>query len=94
MPDAVGSKLEAVLGASEQMPSAGRARRFIARRNDMGQWLRFGFVADGSLVEATTSAQLRKYERVRSGELTWSNDTTARCQTGTTRRETINLDGV
>lgn len=94
IPDAVGSKLEVVLGASEQLPSAGRARRFVARRNDAGQWVSIGFVAGGSLVESTTSTQLRKYERVRVGELTWSNDSYRPLSGGDHPSRTINLDGV
>ena len=74
IPDAMGSRLEVVLAASERMPSAGRARRFVARRIGQGEWRSVGFVANGSLVETTTAAQLRKYERVRVRELTWSND--------------------
>ena len=92
IPDAAGSKLEVILGASEQLPSAGRAHRFVARRNDEGQWLSVGFVAGGALVETTTSAQLRKYERVRAGDLTWSNDNYRPLSDGDHPSRTINLD--
>lgn len=92
IPDAIASKLEVVLGASEQLPSAGRARRFVARRTDRGQWRSVGFVANGSLIETTTSAQLRKYERVRVGELTWSNDSYRPLSDSDHPSRTVNLD--
>ncbi len=91
-PDAAGSKLEVVLAASEHLPSTGRARRFIARRADTGQWLSVGFVANGLLIETTTSAQLRKYERVRTGELTWSNDAYRPLTDRDHPSKTVNLD--
>lgn len=91
-PDAAGSKLEVVLAASEHLPSTGRANRFIARRTDTGQWLSVGFVANGSLIDTTTSAQLRKYERVRTGELTWSNDAYPPLTDRDHPSKTVNLD--
>lgn len=73
LPDAEGGSLDAVLAAAPRLPSHGQARRFIARRHN-GGWTAVGFAKGAHLISTTTSAQLVKYDRIRRGELRWSND--------------------
>lgn len=72
-PDAQALSLDTILNAAPKLPAAGRSRRFVARMVD-GQWTSVGFIHDGTLVSSTTAAQLRKYDKVRRGEMKWSND--------------------
>lgn len=73
LPDAQALSLEKILSAAHKLPAAGRSRRYVARMVDE-QWSSVGFIQDGALVSSTTTAQLRKYDKVRRGEMKWSND--------------------
>lgn len=70
-PDATSRVLQKVLDPGVAT-SQGRKKRFVAKLNGT-QWQGQGFVSDGTL-ENTTAAQLTRYDRVRRGEIKWSND--------------------
>lgn len=71
LPDATSRALEKVLDPTVA-GSSGRKKRFVAKKTGT-EWRAQGFAREGTL-EQTTTAQLRKYDRVRKGEITWSND--------------------
>lgn len=71
LPDAMSSVLQKVLDPTVAI-SSGRKERFVTKKAGT-QWRAQGFVRDGTL-ENTTAAQLTKYDRVRRGEIKWSND--------------------
>ncbi len=73
VPDGESGSLDTILAAATILPSHGWARRFIARRYN-GGWTAVGFTRGAHLISTTTSAQLVKYERIRRGEIRWSND--------------------
>ncbi|MGW4336794.1 hypothetical protein ACWEK5_28895 [Rhodococcus koreensis] len=91
LPDARAATLETILHASPRLPSAGRASRFVARQVN-GQWSAMGFVKDGSLVQTTTATQLRKYDKVRGGDMKWSNDSYRALTAADHPQRTVDLD--
>ena len=91
-PDAQAELLDSILRESSQFPAVGQRGRFVARRIG-DRWEAVGFVKAGALVTTTTAAQLRKYDRVRSGELKWSNDNYKALTAADHPHRTDNLDG-
>jgi len=91
-PDAQAKSLGPIFRESSQLPAVGERGRFVAR-NLGDRWAADGFVQAGALVTTTTADQLRKYDRVRSGELKWSNDDYGALTAADHPHRTRNLDG-
>ncbi|MDV2474364.1 hypothetical protein F8M49_01175 [Rhodococcus zopfii] len=71
--------------------SHGRARRFVGRRRN-GEWVAVGVIDNVDLVASTTAAQLEKYDKVRRGQINWSNDSYRPLTSADHPQRTLDLD--
>lgn len=74
IPAVSSDSLDGALIAALHVPVDGRKQKFVARMSGE-EWCAVGFIsAAGDLVRDTTSAQLDKYDKVRRGQMKWSNN--------------------